>query len=673
MTSSAVSLVAEWARWGMHPSERGGYHLLACSEGRISPRNFEEILNRFSPGSLDDLPQVTISYVPASDGSRYLGMAIHEAEASGVDRLGRDVMVTRYFCVPYEQAAAATVSYVAMYEAFRGIQPPEGDRSVVTVGLADGAQQVPADVKRAFPVVGLLLTGNPVCIVGAEATEMVERLAYIDATMSLLPYGMRAEMAASTWTRGTYRGHKFRLFFSEAPRGSAGSGPDDHVVRWRSDDIEVTEAPDTRFPAEAAGEYLNALQRLGPSAIGGLAGATKPTHFNAQASSWALGRIKALDADRTRRADGTIERKPSRQREVAGTRLGWAHHGPRAPRAAKARRVGELLLACVQAVDGDTSHVKQHVGQLEEILKAAELPDAEQRRRLHDVFGSSLRLMHDLPTGRQRAALYQFLLGLSLSRAIDYQGYCLVEDVLGDRPDRALLEAIDGRAADDPILKLIVSDQLGARLPDASLRQLIELAADLEVRPAHARVICDLLVRSVDSAPRGDIRDVLPLLTEHGYLAPALSAREPDDLGYQVETLMNLLAAVFSKHPGNAPYLDVVAGGGRHAPTAALLLAVLCLANESVADVSASFTAGVARAPGLSGDLRDTLAGKGFVVVATGDPARPGPPEEEAREYIATSGSKRRAGTRSVFRRLLDPVGDLSSDPHEDDSQGREG
>ena len=107
MTGSAVSLVAEWARWGMDPNKRGGYHLLACSDGRISSRNFEDILVRFSPGSLDDLPQVTISYVPGRDGSRYLGLAIHEAEASGADRLGGDVMVTRYFCVPYSRPRQA--------------------------------------------------------------------------------------------------------------------------------------------------------------------------------------------------------------------------------------------------------------------------------------------------------------------------------------------------------------------------------------------------------------------------------------------------------------------------------------------------------------------------------------------------------------------------------------
>ena len=671
MTGSAVSLTAEWARWGMHPSERGGYHLLACSEGRIRQRNFEEILDRFNPGNLDDLPQVTISYVPPIEGSRYLGMAIHEAEASGADRLGRDVMVTRYFCVPYREAATAAVSHLAMYETFRGIQPPEDDRSVLAVELAASAAGVPADVKRALPVAGLLLTGNPVCIVGAEATEMTERLAFIDTVMSLLPYGMRAEMAASTWTRGTYRGHKFRLFFSEAPRRSAGSGWDDHVVRWRSDQMVIAAAPGTKFPAEPAAEYLELLQRLGSPAIRQLTGAEEPGQFNAQASSRALGQIKALDADQTARAHTTRERKPSRRHEMPVPGPTRVHRGSRTPRTAEARRIEQLLLACVRAVASGARHVQRQVSQLEEILQATELPDAEQRQRLQDIFGTSPRLIRDLPMGRQRAALYQFLLRLTSSSTIDYQGYCLIEDILGYRPDRALRKAIYEWKADDPILALLLSDQLGAPRPAGGLRQLIELAVIPDVRPAHARLICDLLLKEFNSATAIDIGDVMPLLREHGYLAPTLSAHEPDDLRYQVETLMNLLDAVFSRSPSGDPYRDVVTGGGRHAPTVALLLAVLCLTNESAIDIGASFMAGLARAPDLGGNLRDALARRGFAVDALEDSVHPGPSEEE-REYAATLGSARRTGTRSLFRRLLNPVGNFSTDP-QDDYEGEGG
>ena len=331
--------------------------------------------------------------------------------------------------------------------------------------------------------------------------------------------------------------------------------------------------------------------------------------------------------------------------------------------------MGELLLACLQAVDGDASRVKKHVGQIEEILQAAELPAAEHRERLRDVFGDSQRLMRDLPVGRQRTALYQFLVRFLLSRAIDYDGYCLIEDILGGHLDRALLKAIDDRAADEPILKLLIADRLGARVPEVDLRELIELAAEPEVRPSHARILCGLLLKNMESAPRSDIRNALPLLSELGYLAPALSVREPDDLGYQVETLKNLLAAVFPGSPGRLPYRDTVAGGGKHAPTAALFLAVICLTPENVADVAASFTASLARSPDLSGDVREALAAKGLKVDVTPEPVRSGA-SEGPREYSPAPRTRGRPApkeNRRVFRRMLNPEANLFPDSPADD------
>ena len=163
-----VSVTAQWARWGMDPGQHAGYHLLACSRGRIAPRNFEEILARFSPGSLDTLPQVTVSFVRGEEAdNRYLGMSIHEAELGGRDRLGQDVTVTRYFCLPYQEAASGAPSYLAMYEALRDVRAPAADVSPHRVELAATAAGAAVDLERVAPVAALLLTGNPVCIVGA--------------------------------------------------------------------------------------------------------------------------------------------------------------------------------------------------------------------------------------------------------------------------------------------------------------------------------------------------------------------------------------------------------------------------------------------------------------------------------------------------------------------------
>ena len=43
------------------PSDRG-YRLLDCSDGSVSADSFTEVITRYSPGTLDKLPQVTISW-----------------------------------------------------------------------------------------------------------------------------------------------------------------------------------------------------------------------------------------------------------------------------------------------------------------------------------------------------------------------------------------------------------------------------------------------------------------------------------------------------------------------------------------------------------------------------------------------------------------------------------
>jgi hypothetical protein len=67
-------------------------------------------------------------------------------------------------------------------------------------------------------------------------------------------------MTAATWTRATYRDHRFRLFFSDAPRGSQRR---DHVVSWDHPETAVITPEDG-----AAHEYLTWLEDtlIGPMA-----------------------------------------------------------------------------------------------------------------------------------------------------------------------------------------------------------------------------------------------------------------------------------------------------------------------------------------------------------------------------------------------------------------------
>jgi hypothetical protein len=225
MSNKPVQVTAEWALWGKEPRDVE-YRLLRSSSGPFSARNFEELITRYSPGTLDALPQVSIAWGTSSRDT-YLAMIIHRAPRQGLyDASGRKVVLTYCFCVPFRELAAGPVSYRAMYDAFRQQQLPAADEAGIKVSLP--VMSLP-DQDRGMPMLAasLLLTNLPVCILGADRVDLATRLAFIDSVMALLPYSMRATLSASTWTNSIFEEHKFRLFFTSAEREAK-----DHVLSW---------------------------------------------------------------------------------------------------------------------------------------------------------------------------------------------------------------------------------------------------------------------------------------------------------------------------------------------------------------------------------------------------------------------------------------------------------
>ena len=129
--------------------------------------------------------------------------------------------------MPYKRLADAAIGYLAMHEALRSVTLKVADGPPKEVPIALPKSRIPAADDLAVRVAPLLLR-RPVCVLGAEGTSMLERLEFIDTVMELLPYGFRARMTAATWTRASNRNHRFRLFFSAAPR----AGEPDYVVTW---------------------------------------------------------------------------------------------------------------------------------------------------------------------------------------------------------------------------------------------------------------------------------------------------------------------------------------------------------------------------------------------------------------------------------------------------------
>jgi hypothetical protein len=255
MTGAGTVVDVQWALYGKATGTSGD-GVLACSTGDLAMGNFADAISRFQLGALHRLPQVSVSYAqPVKPGRGYLALAIHKPADQGQVALGEDgrpVAYTNYFCLPYGPLAAGGVTYQAMHEALRDLRLPTVNGATLRVPIA-GRPWPPAVIDPlAMRVAALLLTGRSVCVLRAQHVPVSGRLGFIDTVMGLLPYGFRAKMTAATWTRATYRDHHFRLFFSDAPRGSERP---DHVVTWDHPETAVITPEDG-----AAHEYLAWLE-----------------------------------------------------------------------------------------------------------------------------------------------------------------------------------------------------------------------------------------------------------------------------------------------------------------------------------------------------------------------------------------------------------------------------
>lgn len=215
----------EWALEGKRPGAHDDYELLDWSDDRLGPEVFEEIRSRYATGLSADLPQVTIAVAATREHeqvSRHIVLAAQEWSGHR-DATNRKIVHTRWFYVPYQELAAHQVSYEALYRALAGLPVTPSPPLVVGVPEFDPTALVPGPDARC--AAALLLTGRPVCVVGADRVPMIERLRFLDTVAALLPYGMRTRLTAATWTSSTAR-HKIRLSFARhAPENA-------YEVRW---------------------------------------------------------------------------------------------------------------------------------------------------------------------------------------------------------------------------------------------------------------------------------------------------------------------------------------------------------------------------------------------------------------------------------------------------------
>lgn len=571
-----VSVRTQWALHGKVLDDEG-YQVIACSNGDLSRANFADALGRFTLGQLASLPQVSVSYLrPAtrSPGDGYLALAIHWFAANGqhyadgvgqVDNQGRVTTFTSYFCAPYASLAPRGVTYLDMYRAFSTIKLPAKDGPPREVSVTPAAQQIPSVDALAMRVAPLLLTGTPVCVLGADDTSLDERLRFIDSVMGLLPYGFRSRMAAATWTRPTHRNHRYRLFFSSEPR--AGEKPD-HIAVWGEPEL-------AGIPGGDAAHYYGWLaDKVTP--LASLAQMYRELSFGDSADSEALRLVDEVRLWRRPRLKPLQPDSPDKPRQNPDT--------------AGADPVERLLRECDEHVRiPNLSRLRQDINLLQNRVDVGGIDDGHRRRYQSLIARLELFRSH-IAAGKYEGKLYDTLIALAFGRSVNYEVFCLIEDCLrmpaGTPLHGPLLEAIDRAGPAGIRAKLIVyasqdtkklAKWLGSREVDA-FGLISELAQRGWHRREHGRLFCDVTLQYLwEKQGRYSTAEIRRLLLRNGYLARALLEVGHDQ--YQVYALTKLLVAAFpeEQYPLGLDDNSVseILADTPDAPTPALLAAIL--------------------------------------------------------------------------------------------------
>jgi hypothetical protein len=515
--SREVRVTAEWAVWGKRPGTWDDYGILRCSEGQFSHDDFREIMIKWAPGTLPDLPQVTISWVNGRGDVPHIGLAI-QSWSGQQDGLGRPIADTSYFCVPYAQIAGGPVSYEGLYRAFSECVLPVDAPLTVKIPVLDTRDIASRVDETAMETAALLLADEPVCVVGGEFLPMPERLRHLDTVAALLPYGLRTRLTASTWTDSSTK-HRIKLSFAKHPREGARS------VSWSAHESE------SHRWADLSRHYFDLLARRSPGElVRRLARQTEPVSFK-DAPSHALA---LLD-------DSAYTLVHS----VASPHTGYV--------------IEDDLHRCADLLE------QRWPGGIGEVVQRLRLnarthdPTQEERERYREIIeGRLLARGPDLPV-EVVDAFYGVTLALAYGRVLTLDAMARITNAVP--PSAPLEEAMRRMPAAEPAVSVRLAMRLGgddkARLLESmQTPDLVEVAALEPFDPAVVRLVHEQLVaRGGDG---GEDAEIAPALGRHAYLSSAVAALHARDPGAQVHSLRQLLVAAYGRSLDQKAFNEVV-------------------------------------------------------------------------------------------------------------------
>lgn len=581
MTRGRAALVSvEWALYDSTPG-REQPRLLGYSTGRLGEQNFIDAISRIQLGTTPAPAQVVVSTLKGEnrEDGRYLALAIHEYAPGGkAGQPGQRAEQTRYFCVSYGRLAAAGIGYQAMYQALHATPLRRHAGPPLPVSVEAPGLLIPEITPLAAEVAALLLTGSPVCVLGADAVSVPDRLAFIDTVMALLPYGLRSTMTAATWIHPV-KDLSFKLFFTSERRTRH---PGDHVVTWGA---KASRAAIPAEPGYARGYYDWLTETVGRLTTG-LSGITSPVGFG--------------------RRD--LVARALRQAGVPSDKL-----GPDLAEADDEKDPTEaILLECV-----DELGARDETALLDKLVALrvyAEHTKARPEDQNHyQRILTKYELLHPgLAAGRVEPEFYYALLRLAFGVPLTYEAYGRLEECLAaqsapadpqaaiPRLHPALLAAVnralrtdqDNGNADARVAAVVAAALSEAERDGWSFAglldpaRLIELLAEPWDRPRHAALVLDVTVNRLTAAMRdrtsATAKRALTALGNHGYLAPALKQRHPKALQTQISGLDALFDAV---HPEllSWPAIEAVIGHGSLTPALRAVLTRRTADPESLA------------------------------------------------------------------------------------------
>ncbi|HET7012633.1 MAG TPA: hypothetical protein VFI65_01910 [Streptosporangiaceae bacterium] len=530
-----LEFAAEWALKGKE-REDSAYRLVDCSTGKVSADNFTRLLERYSPGSLRRLPEVTINwFADPTDKQYYLALAVHRRpDPPKTDAAGRMFYETNFFCLNYAEMASYRISYTSMYEGFERFQlPPEENGILVTSGrripvfLTPG-RRIDRWSPQAVATAAWLLTDLNVCILGADHVPAQQRLEFIEEVASLLPYGMRSRLSASTWTMSTYRSHSIRLFFTSAPRNN----PDDHVMTWALDaQLPFSE----RSLGRPIHRYVKWLQAPGNIEI--LGGLTEARGFDEHDVMSVMAELRLTDDLASVPAPAPAEHQ--RQSHTVEDLLDDLEHRLRAKQ-----------IQSVSDIVGKLNDYARRPGAIARHRQA-------YRRKIGEfgLFTANLPLTAD---GCKE--LYAVLLRLAFL-PIDYPSYLEISTCVGDRDARIihgqLAEVMLGFKPEELRVQLLLRATRGGAATGEYLARhqyqpsglINALLLDDQLEPEHREIIriivLDELERQAHGGGRDEVRSVLASL---GYLAPRFCAFYPK-AEQQLAQLTRVLTIAYGVDP----------------------------------------------------------------------------------------------------------------------------